>query len=162
MPLVQLLIEHGADVNAQVSGTNTYSKAQTTNFDFFHNDPVHGVNDSLALSLATSDNTGSSSAAPPDPIQRQGVSFYLKEDERQSVVSTLHVPASAARRKIRCAPGCWPGESNATCALAAARAVAIEGEGSLFESDRQRAPARNIPTCIRMRKHVTIRRGDVK
>jgi len=25
MPLVQLLLEHGADVNAQVSGTNTYS-----------------------------------------------------------------------------------------------------------------------------------------
>jgi hypothetical protein len=44
-----------------LGGPTTTSKAQTTRFDFAHNDQAHGVNDDLSIGLQTSDTNGSGS-----------------------------------------------------------------------------------------------------
>ncbi len=78
MPLVQLLLDHGADVNAQVSGTNTYSmrisRAPSSNegMTALHVATLTGNTDLVRYLLAKGASTSIADAAGRKPIDLVG------------------------------------------------------------------------------------------
>jgi len=110
MPLVQLLLEHGADVNAQVSGTNTYSmrisRAPSSNegMTALHVAALTGNTGLVRYLLGKGANAAIADAAGRKPIDLAGAQTSANPATSSTVTAraaSRSVPTPASAAEIR-------------------------------------------------------------
>ncbi len=122
MPLLQLLLDHGADVNAQVSGTNMYS---------------------MRISRAPSSNEGMTALHVAVLTSNTGlVRYLLAKGAKPSIADASgHKPVDLVGAQTGANPATSSTVGNATAARAAGRVVATAASASEIRGLLETAPA---------------------